>query len=62
MLGALPHTDKRPPLNRLVIGIVNAYRRDDGVGLAVAEEIAKRGLPGVRAVMAIGKPGAILDA
>jgi hydrogenase maturation protease len=49
-------------LNRLVIGIGNAYRRDDGVGLMVAEEIAKRGLPGVRAVIAIGEPGAILDA
>jgi hydrogenase maturation protease len=49
-------------LSRLVIGIGNSYRRDDGVGLAVADEIAKRGLPDVRVVTAIGEPGAILDA
>ncbi len=45
-----------------MIGIGNSYRRDDGVGLAVADEIAKRGLPGVRVLTAIGEPGAILDA
>jgi hydrogenase maturation protease len=49
-------------LSRLVIGIGNSFRRDDGVGLAVADEIAKRGLPGVRVMTAIGEPGAILDA
>jgi hydrogenase maturation protease len=48
-------------LSRLVIGIGNAYRRDDGVGLAVAEEVADRGVPGIRVVTAIGEPGAILD-
>jgi hydrogenase maturation protease len=46
----------------VVIGIGNEYRRDDGVGLAVADEIAKRELPGVRVLKAIGEPGAILDA
>ena len=46
----------------VVIGIGNDFRRDDGVGLAVAEELAKRNLPGVRVVTAIGEPGAILDA
>ena len=30
----------------LVIGIGNDFRRDDGVGLAVAAEIAERRLPG----------------
>ena len=49
-------------MNRLLIGIGNAYRRDDGVGLAVAEEIEERALPGVRTEMAIGEPGAMLDA
>ena len=49
-------------MSRLVIGIGNSFRRDDGVGLAVADEIAKRGLSGVRVVTAIGEPGAILDA
>ena len=46
----------------VVIGIGNTYRRDDGVGLAVADELAKRDLPGVRIVTAIGEPGAILEA
>ena len=46
----------------VVIGIGNSFRRDDGVGLAVADEIAKRGLADVRVVTAIGEPGAILDA
>ena len=46
----------------VVIGIGNSFRRDDGVGLAVAEEVAKRGVPGVRVVTAIGEPGAILEA
>jgi hydrogenase maturation protease len=49
-------------LNRLVIGIGNSYRRDDGVGLTVADEIAKCRLPGVQVKTAIGEPGAILDA
>jgi hydrogenase maturation protease len=49
-------------LSHLVIGIGNSYRRDDGVGLTVADEIAKRGLRDVRVVTAIGEPGAILDA
>jgi hydrogenase maturation protease len=46
----------------VVIGIGNSVRRDDGVGLAVADEIAKRGIPDVRVVTAIGEPSAILDA
>ena len=46
----------------VVIGIGNSFRGDDGVGLAVADEIAKRGLADVRVVTAIGEPGAILDA
>lgn len=49
-------------MNRLVIGIGNSYRRDDGVGLVVAEDIAKRDLPGVRVLTAIGEPGEMLDA
>lgn len=46
----------------VVIGIGNDYRRDDGVGLSVAAEIAKRNLPGVRVVNAIGEPGGLIDA
>ena len=29
----------------VVIGIGNGFRRDDGVGLAVADEVAKRDIP-----------------
>ena len=45
----------------IVIGIGNTFRRDDGVGLAVAEEIGRRSLPGVRVVTDVGDPGSILD-
>jgi hydrogenase maturation protease len=62
VFGALPDDDDRASLNRLVIGIGNSYRRDDGVGLTVADEIAKCRLPGVQVKTAIGEPGAILDA
>jgi hydrogenase maturation protease len=46
----------------VVIGIGNTYRRDDGVGIAVAEEISRLSLPGVRVVTSSGEPGGILDA
>ena len=46
----------------VVIGIGNEFRRDDAVGLVVAEEVAKRNLRGVQVTTAIGEPGAILDA
>lgn len=46
----------------MVIGVGNSFRRDDGVGPAVAEEIARRALPGVRVLLATGEPGALLDA
>jgi hydrogenase maturation protease len=46
----------------LVIGIGNDFRRDDGVGLAVAAEIAERPLTGVRVMTAIGEPASILEA
>ena len=36
----------------VVIGVGNTFRRDDGVGIAVAEDIATRNLSGVRAVTA----------
>ena len=46
----------------LVIGIGNDFRRDDGVGFAVAAEIAKRRPAGVRVMTAIGEPASILEA
>ena len=45
----------------LVIDIGNDFRRDDGVGLAAAAEIANRGLFGVHAISTIGEPGSILE-
>lgn len=47
---------------RVVIGIGNRYRRDDGVGIVAAETIAEQNLPGVRVLLATGEPGAMLDA
>jgi hydrogenase maturation protease len=46
----------------VVIGIGNSFRRDDGVGLAVADRIAEFRLPGVRVVTATGEPAALLEA
>jgi hydrogenase maturation protease len=48
--------------NTVVIGIGNDFRRDDGVGLAVAQRIAERSLPGVRVVSGISEPAALLEA
>ena len=46
----------------IVIGIGNDFRRNDGVGLAVAQQIAERDLPGVRVVSGITEPAALLEA
>ncbi|MBY0442087.1 MAG: hydrogenase maturation protease [Mycobacteriaceae bacterium] len=46
----------------VVIGIGNDYRRDDGVGPAVASAINARKLPGVRVVIGIEDPIVLLDA
>jgi hydrogenase maturation protease len=45
-----------------VIGIGNELRRDDGIGLLVAAEIQRRGIPGVRVVINHGEPTGVLDA
>lgn len=44
----------------VVIGIGNEFRRDDGIGPAVAAQVA--GLPGVRALTCSAEPAALLDA
>lgn len=46
----------------VVIGIGNSFRRDDGVGPAVAARIADRALPGVRVVTTADDPTALLEA
>ena len=45
----------------VVIGIGNPYRRDDGVGPAVAAAVAALGRRGVRVVTCAAEPTAILD-
>lgn len=49
-------------IDLLVIGIGNDFRRDDGVGLAAAQRIAERNLPGVRVVSGISEPATLLEA
>ncbi|MBE1546447.1 hydrogenase maturation protease [Mycobacterium sp. OAS707] len=46
----------------LVIGVGNEFRRDDGVGLAVAAAIAQRRLEGVAVATVTGEPTSILEA
>ena len=46
----------------VVIGIGNPFRRDDGIGPAVAREIARQGLPGIRVLSCAAEPTAILEA
>ncbi|HUB54808.1 MAG TPA: hydrogenase maturation protease [Mycobacterium sp.] len=48
--------------NKIVIGIGNDFRRDDGVGLAVADQIAERNLPHVWVVSGISEPTRLLEA
>jgi hydrogenase maturation protease len=45
-----------------IIGIGNDFRRDDGVGLAVADRVAQRTLPGVRVLSGISESTTMLDA
>jgi hydrogenase maturation protease len=49
-------------VNTVVVGIGNTYRRDDGVGPAVAAYIGERALPGVRVLTGIEDPMNLLDA
>ena len=49
-------------MSRVVVGIGNTMRRDDGVGPAVAARIARRRLPGVRVVACPAEPTALLEA
>ncbi|MCV7348303.1 hydrogenase maturation protease [Mycolicibacterium rhodesiae] len=46
----------------LVIGIGNDFRTDDGVGLAVAAEVARRRVPDVEVISVPADAGQILDA
>jgi hydrogenase maturation protease len=46
----------------VLIGIGNPFRRDDGVGPAVAAEFDRLGVPGVTVACADGEPSQLLDA
>ncbi|HET9118710.1 MAG TPA: hydrogenase maturation protease [Pseudonocardiaceae bacterium] len=45
-----------------VIGVGNEFRRDDGIGPAVAAEVQRREIPGVRMMISQGEPAGLLDA
>jgi hydrogenase maturation protease len=45
----------------LIIGIGNAYRRDDGAGLAATAELAKFRLPGAEILQACGDGTSLID-
>jgi hydrogenase maturation protease len=64
MFGALSHPDGRTTLTPevTIIGIGNDFRRDDGVGITVAGQIAELHLPDVRVLSGISESTAILDA
>ena len=49
-------------MNTVVIGLGNAYRRDDGVGLTAAAAIRELALPGVRVVTGIDDAVRLLEA
>lgn len=54
--------DAAGPVAAVVIGFGNDHRRDDGIGPAVAAEVARRCPPGVRVLTRAVEPTAILDA
>ncbi|MEV6426403.1 hydrogenase maturation protease [Nocardia sp. NPDC051463] len=45
----------------VVIGVGNAYRRDDGIGPAVASCVEKLFIPGVFVAVSDGEPAGLLD-
>lgn len=49
-------------MSAVVIGIGNPYRRDDGVGPALADLVARQAIPGVRVISCLAEPSAIIEA
>ncbi|KGI67441.1 hydrogenase maturation protease [Mycolicibacterium rufum] len=49
-------------MSAVVIGIGNEFRRDDGIGPAVAAAVSRLDLPGVTVHSSVGDPGDLLDA
>jgi hydrogenase maturation protease len=54
--------DQRVVGGVVVVGLGNAYRRDDGVGAAVAEAVGDLELPNVAALSGIADPMGLLEA
>jgi hydrogenase maturation protease len=51
-----------PPADVVVIGIGNPFRRDDGIGPAVVEAVARIAPAGVRVVELDGEPTRVIEA
>jgi len=49
-------------MKTVVIGLGNSYRRDDGVGVVVAEALNELALPDVRVVTDIAEPMSLVEA
>ncbi len=49
-------------MNAVVIGVGNAYRRDDGIGPVAAGAIERLGRPGVTVTVTDGEPTQLIDA
>ena len=55
------HKRADPAGRVVIIGVGNPYRRDDGVGPAVVEQLRRRGLAGVTLAECDGEPTRLLD-
>lgn len=53
--------DSKLPGDIVVIGVGNPFRRDDGVGPAVADRLRAQRLPGVRLAVTDGDPATLID-
>jgi len=49
-------------MSAVVIGVGNPFRRDDGIGPALAARISEVNLPGVTVITSDGEPSRLLDA
>lgn len=49
-------------MSAVVIGVGNSFRRDDGIGPALATAIGDLDLPGVSVIISDGEPSRLLDA
>jgi len=48
-------------MNIVIIGVGNEYRHDDGVGLAIAEQLGVTQRPGVTVAQSDGEPSGLID-